>query len=145
LALEPRARLLPEERLEANLLLGDDEAVRTLIRKEEPGIAEERRAYLYGDAASRNEVLVRELQELYGGRCQLCLWDPVDRFGRYLCHGHHIQWLSRGGESAEDNPPEADFASLSGGVPGDELVDYAGLAFVFERERVAVRVNRHLG
>ncbi len=79
------------------------------------------------------------------GRCQLCLWSPRDRFGHYLCHGHHIQWLSRGGESAEDNMlllcPN-DHAAIH---RCDAPLDYADLAFVFERERVEVRVNRHLG
>ena len=45
--LEPRARLLPEEELEARILLGDPDAVSNLITTEAPGIAVliERRQY----------------------------------------------------------------------------------------------------
>ena len=42
LPLEPRARLLPEERLEALLLAGDEDAVARLLHNEPAGIAEER-------------------------------------------------------------------------------------------------------
>jgi 5-methylcytosine-specific restriction protein A len=43
------------------------------------------------------------LQRLYAGQCQLCLYDPSARYGLRLCHGHQIQWLSRGGEDELDN------------------------------------------
>src|SRR5262249_26511112 len=46
LPLEPRARLLPEERLEALLLAGDENAVARLLHQEPAGLAEERRRYL---------------------------------------------------------------------------------------------------
>jgi hypothetical protein len=97
LPLEPRARILPEERLEAALLLGDADVVQTLIRTEAPGVARERRRYLYQAAPARNRDLVQQLHELYDGRCQICRWDPRDEYGRFLCHGHHLHWLSRGG------------------------------------------------
>ena len=98
LPLEPHARILPEEKLEAALLLQDPLAVENLILKEHAGIAEERRAYLYSQAPSRNHRLVEELQDLYEGQCQICLWHPRQHYGHSLCHGHHIHWLSRGGE-----------------------------------------------
>jgi predicted HNH restriction endonuclease len=79
------------------LYLGDIEAVKSLVRDEKPGIAEERRIYLYKQAPARNQRLVEELQEIYSGKCQICQWSPVNVYGRELCHGHHIQWLSRGG------------------------------------------------
>jgi hypothetical protein len=53
LPLEPRARLLPEDALEAQVLLGDPAGVVRLIQKEEPGIAEERRKYLYETSVSK--------------------------------------------------------------------------------------------
>ena len=46
LAPEPRARLLPEERLEALLVSGDQDAVAQLLRDEPSGLADERRRYL---------------------------------------------------------------------------------------------------
>jgi hypothetical protein len=94
---DARARILPEERLEAALLLGDRKAVYDLIEEEQPGVAEERRAYLYREAPTRNRALVSDLQAMYDGRCQICRWNPLDAYGRTLCHAHHIHWLSRGG------------------------------------------------
>jgi hypothetical protein len=60
LPLEPRARLLPEERLEALLLAGDENAVARLLQDEPVGIADERRRYLMTQAA-------RHLRERSGG------------------------------------------------------------------------------
>src|SRR5262245_57862870 len=47
---ESRAQLIPEERLEAFLLAGDEEAVERLVAAEGVGLAEERRRYLYRQA-----------------------------------------------------------------------------------------------
>lgn len=43
---EPRARLIPEERLEALLLTGDEDAVERLVLTEGAGLADERQRYL---------------------------------------------------------------------------------------------------
>lgn len=141
---EPRARLLPEERLEATVLLGDPEAVAALLREEEPGIAEERREYLYRQAPTRNRDLARELQELYDGRCQICMWDPRGEYGEYLCQGHHIQWLSRGGADTLVNMalvcPNHHVAIHRCDAP----LDYEDLAFVFESTREIVRLDHHI-
>lgn len=103
LSLEPRARILPEERLEAALLLGDAAAVAALITEESPGLSQKRREYLYRQAPTRHRGFAHQLRELYGGQCQICAWDPQDRYGRNLCHAHHLQWLSRGGEDEISN------------------------------------------
>src|SRR5262249_49847856 len=103
LPLEPRARLLPEEQLEASLLLGDSDAVEYLIREEHPGGAEQRAVYLFRQPPTRNRELVLPLQQTYQGRCQLCLWAPRNEYGQWLCQGHHLQWLSRGGEDVLEN------------------------------------------
>ena len=76
LAGEPRARLLPEDALEAQVILGDPAGVARLIQKEDPGIAEDRRKYLYGPSVSKNPQLTAELQTMYEGKCQICEWDP---------------------------------------------------------------------
>lgn len=100
---EPRARILPEEKLEAALLLEDQEAVYDLVKEEEPGVAEERQRYLYEEAPSRNRELAKEVQSIYDGRCQICRWDPREEYERNLCHAHHIHWLSRGGSDDLEN------------------------------------------
>jgi hypothetical protein len=100
---EPRARLLPEERLEALLLAGDENAVAKLLRDEPVGIAEERRHYLMTEVARRDRNLVEQLRNLYEGECQICGWAPRLNYGRELCEAHHVRWLSRGGNDALAN------------------------------------------
>jgi 5-methylcytosine-specific restriction enzyme A len=76
LPIEPRARLLPEEKLEALLLAGDEAAVARLLHDEPAGIAEERRRYLMREAVRRDRDLVDHLRDLYAGECQICGWAP---------------------------------------------------------------------
>jgi 5-methylcytosine-specific restriction protein A len=103
LPLEPRARLLPEERLEALLQAGDERAVADLFQQAPCGIAEAPRRYLLTEAVTRNRYYVEELRELYLGRCQLCQWSPRSIFSTDLCEGHHLRWLGRGGEDSRSN------------------------------------------
>lgn len=104
---EPRARLLPEERLEALLVSGNEDAVARLLQDEPSGLAEERRRYLLGQAGQgglgRDRRLAQELRDLYDGACQLCRWAPRQGYGADLCEAHHVRWLSRGGPDALDN------------------------------------------
>ncbi|MBA2668812.1 MAG: HNH endonuclease [Gemmatimonadetes bacterium] len=144
LPLEPRARILPEERLEAALLLGDREAVYQLIREENPGVARERQRYLYQAAPVRNRSLAEQLHELYDGRCQVCEWNPRDEYGRNLCHAHHIQWLSRGGADDIDNLvlicPNHHSAVHSCDAP----LDFRAGWFDFGSHTERLRLNSHL-
>jgi hypothetical protein len=103
LPLEPRARLLPEERLEALLLAGDESAVARLLKDEPAGIAEERRRYLMSEVPGRDRDLVNELRERYSGECQICSWAPRRSYGTEICEAHHLRWLSRGGSDALAN------------------------------------------
>jgi 5-methylcytosine-specific restriction protein A len=144
ISLEPRARLLPEERLEATLLLGNEAAVERLVDKEKSGIAKQRRDYLFSRAPKRNKRFVRELQELYGGKCQICLWNPMDDYGEYICHGHHVHWLSRGGEDSKENLvlicPNHHAAIHHCDAP----LDYRDLAFDFGHHKEVLKLNLHL-
>jgi hypothetical protein len=103
LPLEARARLLPEEKLEALLLAGDQGAVAQLLQDEPAGLAEERRRYLVQEVAHRDRQLVDQLREIYSGECQICGWAPRDTYGAELCEAHHVRWLSRGGDDALAN------------------------------------------
>ena len=103
LPLEPRARLLPEERLEALLLAGDENAVAQFLQDEPSGLAEERRRYLVTEVVGRDRDLVEQLRELYAGECQICGWAPRSRYGAEICEAHHVRWLSRGGDDALTN------------------------------------------
>lgn len=100
---EPRARLIPEERLEALLVSRDPQAVEALLQDEPSGLAEERRRYLFMQAIKRDPRLVQALRERYHGRCQICAWEPRTLYGTDVCETHHIQWLSRGGYDTESN------------------------------------------
>jgi hypothetical protein len=101
--LEFRARLLPEERLEASILSGDEASVARLLHDEPAGIAEERRRYLMERAARRDRALVERLRDLYAGECQICRWAPRRLYDQELCEAHHVRWLSRGGGDALSN------------------------------------------
>ena len=144
LPLEPRARLLPEERLEALVLLGDPASVERLLAAEPSGIAEKRARYLYRAVPSRNPALVRELRDLYQGRCQICLWAPRDLYGTDVCEAHHLTWLSRGGLD--------ELANLALLCPNhhravhlcDAPFDFKTLSFDFGGRREGVRVDGHL-
>jgi len=142
--LEPRARILPEEKLEAALIMGDRSAVEQLVRDEEPGVAEERKQYLYEEAPQRNPNLVDRLQNLYDGHCQICRWDPIDEYGESLCEGHHIQWLSRGGDDVLDNLmlvcPNHHRAIHRCDAP----IDWGDMAYDFGGHRERVAMDRHL-
>ena len=103
LPLEPRARLIPEERLEALLLAGDENAVVALLRDEPIGIAEQRRKYLMTVALHRDRDLVERLRDLYSGEWQVCGWAPRRSYNTELCEAHHVRWLSRGGSDSLAN------------------------------------------
>lgn len=137
-------RLLPEEKLEAALIMGDRSSVERLVREEESGVAEERKQYLYEEAPRRNPDLVDRLQRLYKGHCQVCRWDPVDEYGESLCEGHHIRWLSRGGDDALDNLmlvcPNHHRAIHRCDAP----LDWDDMAYDFGDHREAVAVDQHL-
>lgn len=142
LPLEPRARILPEERLEATLLLGDEEAVMNLVQDEDAGIAQKRREYLYRQAPTRNKSFAKQLQKLYEGKCQVCLWNPKGTYGEFLCHGHHVQWLSRGEDRLENMILICPSHHVA--IHGcDAPLDYADMAFDFGKHREPLRLILH--
>ena len=140
---DPRARLLPEEELEARILLGDQDAISSLITDETPGIADERCRYLFEQVPRRNPHHVKELRELYGGICQICGWNPKPLYQQELCEAHHVHWLSRGGDDALHNMvlicPNHHRAIHRTDAP----FDWADMSFVFPRNREPVRISRH--
>jgi hypothetical protein len=144
LPLEPRARILPEERLEAAMLLGAQE-VEQLVAGERPGLAERRRTYLFAKAPARNRRHVDELRRLCRGRCQACGWDPPSRYSEELCEGHHLQWLSRGGEDELSNLALV-CPNHHRAVHGcDAPFDFRRMAFDFGTRQEMLKLNEHLG
>jgi 5-methylcytosine-specific restriction protein A len=144
LPLEPRARILPEDKLEAALLLDDPLAVEQLILQEKSGVAEQRRQYLYSQAPTRNHRLVDELQDLYNGQCQICLWHPRQHYHHSLCQGHHIHWLSRGGNDELTNMVLLCPNHHSAIHKIDAPLDFRDMAFDFGIRREPLQLNLHL-
>jgi 5-methylcytosine-specific restriction enzyme A len=144
LPLEPRAKLLPEESLEAAISRDSSEEVSRLIVKEAPGIAKQRRDYLLKRATVRNRELVLQLKEIYNGACQLTGWDPRKEYGVDLCEAHHIQWLSRGGADDLRNMILL-CPNLHNAIHAcDSALDFGDGSFVFGSLRQQVVLNRHL-
>lgn len=144
LPLEARARLAAEDKLEAEILLGDPDRIRKLIREEDAGMARERVEYLYRTAPARSRKNVDALQDMYEGHCQLCGWEPVKLYEQPLCQGHHLHWISRGGEDGIENMvllcPSHHVAVHRCNAP----FDYGELAFVFTNHREPLMYNAHL-
>lgn len=144
LPIEPRSRILTEDKLEAMLLLGDIEAVKNLVKDEKPGIADARRIYLYRQAPSRNQDLVDELQKRYSGKCQICKWDPMKDYGKRICQGHHILWLSRGGVDELQNMVLVCPNHHSAIHKIDAPLDYDDLSFDFGTHKETLQLNTHI-
>lgn len=97
-----QASIYPEDEFESRLLLGEDAA--GLVVRETAYADSARYRYLHETVDRRRaRKHVESLQALYAGRCQICLYDPARDYGHRLCHGHHIEWLSRGGEDELEN------------------------------------------
>jgi len=142
-----RVAFYPEDAFEARLIHGNVALERVLAE----GVLghDLRTRYLYESfdpVRARKHVL--HLQDLYEGRCQICLYDPIDRYGRHLCHAHHIQWLSRGGEDELENLVLICPNHHAAVHQVDAPFDYAELAFGFVKGvqtwREPLQLNRHL-
>ncbi|HEU4557559.1 MAG TPA: HNH endonuclease [Longimicrobium sp.] len=119
-----------EDEFEARLHLGPK--AREVLLREGAQADAARRRYLFDTVdVKRARRHVEQLQKMYGGRCQICLFDPRARYGRRLCHGHHIQWLSRGGEDELDNMVLICPHHQSAVHQDDAVFDFGDLTFRF--------------
>jgi 5-methylcytosine-specific restriction enzyme A len=139
-----RAIIYPEDEFEARLLLG--ETARHLVLREERAAYGRRLDYLFTTVdvhrARRN---VEALQEMYRGCCQICTFNPQDEYSHFLCHGHHIEWLSRGGEDSMENMLLLCPNHHSAIHRDDAPFDYRFLTFSYSNGRIeALRLNQHL-
>ena len=108
------------------------------------GLSIERKQYLYTEAPLRNRRYAEELQEMYGGRCQICQWNPLEIYGFNLCHAHHIQWLSRGGKDGIENMMLV-CPNHHGAIHrGDAPLDFGSQAFLFDQHSEKITLNHHL-
>lgn len=139
-----RVGIYPEDEFEARLLLGAD--VRKLLIPDGSEAYAVRMRYLFDTVnVTRARRHVQWLQKRYGGRCQICLFDPRARYDRGLCHGHHIQWLSRGGEDSVENMVLICPNHHTAVHQADAVFDYADLTFRFSNGLIeGIQLNRHL-
>jgi len=136
--------IYPEDEFEARLLY--EEGVRDLILRESDPDRDRRLTYLYQSVdVRRARKNVLELQEIYGGRCQICLYDPQERYRHRICQAHHILWLSRGGEDELDNMVLVCPSHHVAIHRDDAVFDYADMTFSFSNGlRETLSENRHL-
>ena len=144
LAVLDRVALYPEDEFEARLV--HDGGVRELVVREGEDERNRRLTYLFESVdiqrARRNS---QALQEMYDGRCQICLYDPRTRYGHRTCHGHHIHWLSRGGDDELDNMVLVCPNHHAAIHRDDAVFDYADMTFTFSKGlREPLQDNRHL-
>jgi 5-methylcytosine-specific restriction protein A len=144
LPLEERARVFPEERLEAELLLGNRDAIERLLGKDSPGMAAKRIRYLLQEAPSRDKEHTEALQTMYHGCCQVCGWDPKERYRKALCQGHHLHWISRGGADSMDNMALLCPSHHVAVHRCDAPFDYGRLSFIFPDHTEQLKFNQHL-
>lgn len=144
LEIEARATLLPEEKLEALLIHGKDSVIYDFIKSIPVGVSERRINYLYSTAPKRNIQLVKDLQKIYNGCCQICKWNPVDIYGHYICESHHIHWLSRGGEDKLKNLVLICPNHHNAIHRVDAPFDFEKLSFKFTLHEESLRINKHL-
>jgi 5-methylcytosine-specific restriction enzyme A len=138
------AAIYPEDEFEARLV--HSESVRHLIAREGSTLEDERVRYLYETVdIQRARRHVRDLQELYSGRCQICLYNPQKAYGHRTCHGHHIHWLSRGGDDELGNMVLVCPNHHAAIHRDDAAFDYGDLKFLFSNGLTEpLRANEHL-
>ena len=141
LVLHPRTCYrFPEKEYEESLENGD--AVRRIVEAE--SISDDGEGEFIR-RAGRNRVLVRDLNRMYGGRCQLCSFDPLTFYGRPLCAAHHIIYICRGGEDAMENLLLSCPNCHEAVHKCDAVFDWEDLNYRFDNGRVSpLVINDHL-
>lgn len=93
----------------------------------------------------RSRAMVRRLYERYGGRCQVCGVNPGGRYRVDLAEGHHLIWLSRGGEDVPENIAILCPNHHAAVHRAPAVFDYGTLAFIFPNGVVEyVTLDLHL-
>lgn len=144
LSIEARAYSVAEEMLLESAYEKGKNTVHEVIENYHVGISKPRRLLLQR-SYRRNRALVEELHQLYKGRCQLCGFDPQLLYGVRACSGHHIVFLSRGGEDKLENlilicPNHHEVVHATNAV-----FDFKDLHYVFSNmRREPLVLNQHL-
>ena len=144
LPLEERATQVADEyELERELIDGG-EGYRAILQRDHTGPSDSRRQRLLA-LAQRDRQLVRQIHDLYSGRCQLCGFDSPLVYGVPSAEAHHVVYLSRGGDDVLDNmvllcPNHHKVIHRT-----DATFDYRRLTFLFPNGRAEpLCLNQHL-
>lgn len=139
------AVIYPEDQFEAALLHGPADVHRLLAAEaQDAGAIRQRYLYRHVDRA-RSRALIRELFDEYAGRCQVCSTDPGSRYRVDLAEGHHLVWLSRGGEDVRANVAILCPNHHAAVHRAPAVFDYADLTFRFPNGAVEpIILNHHL-
>ena len=144
LPLEKRAYQVADEVILEKSYETSEDRVRETITEYHVGVSPQRQRLL-GTSYSRNRAHVEQLHSLYGGRCQLCGFDPELLYEARACRGHHIVYLSRGGRDELTNmmlvcPNHHEVIHATSAV-----FDFKDLRYVFSSgRREPLVMNRHL-
>lgn len=102
LAREPRAYQIVDETVLESAYETSEDTVRETVASYHTGVSAQKKLLLQRSYA-RNRAYVQELHRLYGGRCQLCGFDPELLYKVRASCCHHIVYLSRGGRDEIQN------------------------------------------
>ena len=72
-----------------------------------------------------------------------CLWDAQNTYGKYLCQGHHVNWLSRGGEDSLKNMILVCSNHHTAIHRCDAQFDYGNSSFDFGTRREQLGIDHH--
>lgn len=144
LAREPRAYQIADEVALENAFEKSEDTLRETVESYHTGVSKQKKLLLQRSYA-RNRNYVQQLHSFYGGRCQLCGFDPELLYQVRVSCSHHIVYLSRGGPDNLQNlmlvcPNHHEVIHAV-----DAVFDFKDLCYVFHNgRREPLILNTHL-
>lgn len=145
LPLEMRAyQVMDEPKLEKAYAAADPAQLELLLKEEAVGYSENTKSEIK-HSYDRSRKLVKNLHEVYNGRCQVTGHDSPLLYGVPTAEAHHVVYRSRGGADEMENlvllSPNLHTAIHA----ANATFDYGALAFIFPNGRVEPLIlNTHL-
>ncbi|MCA1625871.1 MAG: HNH endonuclease [Acidobacteria bacterium] len=126
-------KMVPELDVEETYERGKD-ALKDTLQMELPQLSDERKQEIVS-GYRRNRTLVKRLNDMYIGRCQICAFDPITVYRVSAATAHHIHYLSRGGHDVLENLVLI-CPNHHAVIHGDDAVfDYESKKFMFSNGR----------
>jgi 5-methylcytosine-specific restriction enzyme A len=145
LSLEMRAyQVMDEPKLEKAYAASNEKQLELLLMEEAAGYSETAKSAIK-HSYERNRKLVKNLHELYNGRCQVTGHDSPLLYGVPTAEAHHVVYRSRGGADEMENLVLVSPNLHTAIHAASATFDYASLAFIFPNGRVEPLIlNTHL-